>query len=97
MLPYHYDLPQPYVNRTVLSMELAKLVESSLAPRSQVRLIVVLGRRQVGKTSVVLEQFIKKTNVYYHEEARAMQLGSDRKQACGSQHLQQKPRSAYHR
>ena len=87
MLPYHYDLPQPYVNRTVLSMELAKLVERSQAPRSQVRLIVVLGRRQVGKTSVVLEQFIKKTNVYYHEEARAMQLGSDRKQACGSLHL----------
>ena len=88
MLPYHYDLPQPYVNRTVLSMELAKLVESSLAPRSQVRLIVVLGRRQVGKTSVVLEQFTKKTNVYYHAlEARAMQLGSDRKQACGSLHL----------
>ena len=87
MLPYHYDLPQPYVNRTVLSMELAKLVESSLAPRSQVRLIVVLGRRQVGKTSVVLEQFIKKTNVYYHEEARAMQLGSDLDHACGSQHL----------
>ena len=88
MLPYHYDLPQPYVNRTVLSMELAKLVERSQAPRSQVRLIVVLGRRQVGKTSVVLEQFTKKTNVYYHAlEARAMQLGSDRKQACGSLHL----------
>ena len=87
MLPYHYDLPQPYVNRTVLSMELAKLVESSLAPRSQVRLIVVLGRRQVGKTSVVLEQFIKKTNVYYHKDARAMQLGSDLDHACGSQHL----------
>ena len=87
MLPYHYDLPQPYVNRTVLSMELAKLVEHSQAPRSQVRLIVVLGRRQVGKTSVVLEQFMKKTNVYYHEEARAMQLGSDRKQACGQKHL----------
>ena len=87
MLPYHYDLPQPYVNRTVLSMELAKLVERSLAPRSQVRLIVVLGRRQVGKTSVVLEQFIKKTNVYYHKDARAMQLGSDLDHACGSQHL----------
>ena len=88
MLPYHYDLPQPYVNRTVLSMELAKLVERSQAPRSQVRLIVVLGRRQVGKTSVVLEQFMKKTNVYYHAlEARAMQLGSDLDHACGSQHL----------
>ena len=87
MLPYHYDLPQPYVNRTVLSMELAKLVERSQAPRSQVRLIVVLGRRQVGKTSVVLEQFIKKTNVYYHKDARAMQLGSDLDHACGSQHL----------
>ena len=88
MLPYHYDLPQPYVNRTGLSTELAKLVERSQAPRSQVRLIVVLGRRQVGKTSVVLEQFMKKTNVYYHAlEARAMQLGSDLDHACGSQHL----------
>ena len=88
MLPHHYDLPQPYVNRTVLSMELAELVEHSQAPRSQVRLIVVLGRRQVGKTSVIREQFMKKTNVYYHAlEARAMQLGSDRKQACGQKHL----------
>ena len=88
MLPHHYDLPQPYVNRTVLSMELAELVEHSQAPRSQVRLIVVLGRRQVGKTSVIREQFMKKTNVYYHAlEARAMQLGSDLDHACGSQHL----------
>ena len=87
MLPYHYEFPNNYVNRTGLSTELAELVERSRAPRSEIRLIVVLGRRQVGKTSVVLEQFIKKTNVYYHEEARAMQLGSDRKQACGSQHL----------
>ena len=87
MLPYHYDLPQPYVNRTGLSTELAELVEHSQAPRSQVRLIVVLGRRQVGKTSVVLEQFMKKTNVYYHRDARAMQLGSDLDHACGSQHL----------
>ena len=87
MLPYHYEFPNNYVNRTGLSTELAELVERSRAPRSEVRLIVVLGRRQVGKTSVVLEQFIKKTNVYYHEEARAMQLGSDRKQACGSLHL----------
>ena len=88
MLPYHYDLPQPYVNRTVLSMELAKLVEHSQAPRSQVRLIVVLGRFQVGKTNVVREQFMKKTNVYYHAlEARAVQLGSDLDHLCGSQHL----------
>ena len=49
---------------------------------------MVLGRRQVGKTSVVREQFMKKTNVYYHAlEARAMQLGSDLDHACGSQHL----------
>eukprot|EP00439_Symbiodinium_sp_Y106_P077188 s1721_g16.t1 len=68
-------------------MELAELVERSRAPRSEIRLIVVLGRRQVGKTSVVLEHFMKKTNVYCHEEARAMQLGSDRKQACGQKHL----------
>eukprot|EP00439_Symbiodinium_sp_Y106_P022364 s9079_g2.t1 len=88
MLPHHYDLPQLYVNRTVLSMELAELVEQSRAPRSQVRLIVVLGRRQVGKTSVVREQFMNKTNVYYHAlEARAMQLGWDLDHACGSQHL----------
>ena len=88
MLPYHYEFPNNYVNRTGLSTELAELVERSRAPRSEVRLIVVLGRRQVGKTSVVLEQFIKNTNVYYHAlEARAMQLGSDRKQACGSLHL----------
>ena len=98
MLPYHYEFPNNYVNRTGLSTELAELVERSRAPRSEVRLIVVLGRRQVGKTSVVLEQFIKKTNVYYHAlEARAMQLGSDRKQACGSLHLQQKPHSAHRR
>ena len=38
MLPYHYELPQPYVNCTGLSTELAKLVEHSQAPRSQVRL-----------------------------------------------------------
>ena len=88
MLPYHYEFPNNYVNRTGLSTELAELVERSRAPRSEVRLIVVLGRRQVGKTSVVLEQFTKNTNVYYHAlEARAMQLGSDRKQACGSLHL----------
>ena len=88
MLPYHYEFPNNYVNRTGLSTELAELVERSRAPRSEIRLIVVLGRRQVGKTSVVLEQFTKKTNVYYHAlEARAMQLGSDRKQACGSLHL----------
>ena len=87
MLPYHYEFPNNYVNRTGLSTELAELVERSRAPRSEVRLIVVLGRRQVGKTSVVLEQFIKKTNVYYHKEARAMQLGSDLDHACGSQHL----------
>ena len=88
MLPYHYEFPNNYVNRTGLSTELAELVERSRAPRSEVRLIVVLGRRQVGKTSVVLEQFIKKTNVYYHAlEARAMQLGSDLDHACGSQHL----------
>ena len=79
MLPYHYEFPNNYVNRTGLSTELAELVERSRAPRSEIRLIVVLGRRQVGKTSVVLEQFTKKTNVYYHAlEARAMQLGSDR-------------------
>ena len=90
MLPYHYEFPNNYVNRTGLSTELAELVERSRAPRSEIRLIVVLGRRQVGKTSVVLEQFMKKTNVYYHAlEARAMQLGSDRKQACGSQAPQQ--------
>ena len=95
MLPYHYEFPNNYVNRTGLSTELAELVERSRAPRSEVRLIVVLGRRQVGKTSVVLEQFIKKTNVYYHAlEARAMQLGSDRKQACGSQAPQQTGRAA---
>ena len=35
MLPYHYDLPQPYVNRTVLSMELAKLVERSRPPAAR--------------------------------------------------------------
>ena len=88
MLPYHYEFPNNYVNRTGLSTELAELVERSRAPRSEIRLIVVLGRRQVGKTSVVLEQFMKKTNVYYHAlEARAMQLGSDRKQACGQKHL----------
>ena len=88
MLPYHYEFPNNYVNRTGLSTELAELVERSRAPRSEVRLIVVLGRRQVGKTSVVLEQFTKKTNVYYHAlEARAMQLGSDLDHACGSQHL----------
>ena len=86
MLPYHYEFPNNYVNRTGLSTELAELVERSRAPRSEVRLIVVLGRRQVGKTSVVLEQFTKKTNVYYHAlEARA--LGSDLDHACGSQHL----------
>ena len=87
MLPYHYEFPKNYVSRTGLSMELAELVERSRAPRSEIRLIVVLGRRQVGKTSVVLEHFMKKTNVYCHEEARAMQLGSDRKQACGQKHL----------
>ena len=87
MLPYHYELPKNYVNRTGLSTELAKLVERSRAPRSEVRLIVVLGRRQVGKTSVVLEHFSNEKNVYYHGEARAMQLGSDRKQACGQKHL----------
>ena len=88
MLPYHYEFPKNYVSRTGLSMELAELVERSRAPRSEIRLIVVLGRRQVGKTSVVREQFMKKTNVYYHAlEARAMQLGSDRKQACGQKHL----------
>ena len=77
MLPYHYEFPKNYVSRTGLSMELAELVERSRAPRSEIRLIVVLGRRQVGKTSVVREQFMKKTNVYYHAlEARAMQLGS---------------------
>ena len=86
MLPYHYEFPNNYVNRTGLSTELAELVERSRAPRSEVRLIVVLGRRQVGKTNVVLEQFTKKTNVYYHAlEARA--LGSDLDHACGSQHL----------
>ena len=88
MLPYHYEFPKNYVSRTGLSMELAELVERSRAPRSEIRLIVVLGRRQVGKTSVVREQFMKKTNVYYHAlEARAMQLGSDLDHACGSQHL----------
>ncbi|CAJ1352529.1 unnamed protein product [Effrenium voratum] len=87
MLPYHYDLPQLYVNRTGLSTELAEMVECSRAPRSQVRLIVVLGRRQVGKTSVVLEQFKNEKNVYFHKEARAMQLGLDFGQACGSLHL----------
>ena len=87
MLPYHYEFPNNYVNRTGLSTELAELVERSRAPRSEIRLIVVLGRRQVGKTSVVLEQFMKKTNVYYHKDARAMQLGSDLDHACGSQHL----------
>ena len=87
MLPYHYEFPKNYVSRTGLSMELAELVERSRAPRSEIRLIVVLGRRQVGKTSVIREHFMKKTNVYYHEEARAMQLGSDRKQACGQKHL----------
>ena len=86
MLPCHYDLPQPYVNRTVLSMELAELVEHSQA-RSQVRLIVVLGRRQVGKTSVVLEHFSNEKNVYYYRDARAMQLGLDVDHACSSQHL----------
>ena len=88
MLPYHYQFPKNYVSRTGLSMELAELVERSRAPRSEIRLIVVLGRRQVGKTSVVREQFMKKTNVYYHAlEARAMQLGLDLDHACGSQHL----------
>ena len=87
MLPYHYELPKNYVNRTGLSTELAKLVERSRGPHSEVRLIVVLGRRQVGKTSVVLEHFSNEKNVCYLEEARAMQLGSDLDHACGSQHL----------
>ena len=88
MLPYHFELPKNYVSRTGLSMELAEMVERSRAPFSEVRLIVVLGRRQVGKTSVVLEQFMSKTKVYYHAlEARAMQLGSNRKQAPAQKHL----------
>ena len=31
--------------------------------------------------------FNNENNVYYHEEARAMQLGLDLDHACGSQHL----------
>ncbi|CAE7655314.1 pth [Symbiodinium microadriaticum] len=53
-----------------------------------VRLLVVLGRRQLGKTSMVLEQSKNEKNVYFHAlEARAMQSGLDLGQACGPGHL----------
>ena len=64
-----------------------RVSEKLRQPHGFIRLIVVPGRRQVGKTSVVLEHFNNENNVYYHEEARAMQLGLDLDHTCGSQHL----------
>ena len=86
MLPYHHEFPTNYVNRTGLSTELAEIVERSRAP-SEIRLIVGLGRRQVGKASVVLEQFTRPTcTTIVCSEAHAMQLGLDLDHVCGSQH-----------
>nr|ABI14260.1 ATPase-like protein [Pfiesteria piscicida] len=88
MEPFHHELPPIHVNRTVLFTELSEMVERSRHPHSQVRMIVVLGRRQVGKTSIVRERFMNEKNVYYHDcSARNMHLGEDRDRACGNQYL----------